>query len=115
MKDTSLYSAGMTFPARLVLGADQFFMTLRYHSELSRLAYRVAYSDAVKQGLQGRDLAAYIERSSKVYSDDPSVQANAFSVVVGESWTSWSRNDSQTTVAYFRELTGLEARKFAGI
>jgi hypothetical protein len=105
----------MTFPARLVLGADQFFWTLRYHSELSRLAYRAAYSDAVKQGLQGRDLSAYIERSSKIYSDDPKVQANAFSVVVNESWTSWSRSDSQTTVALVRELTGLEARKFAGI
>jgi len=115
MKDTSLYSAGMTFPARLVLGADQFFKVMRYRSELARLAYRVAYSDAVKQGLQGRDLAAYVARSSKVYSDDPTVQANAFSVVVNESWTSWSRSESQTTVALVRELTGLEARKFAGL
>jgi hypothetical protein len=115
MKDTSLYSAGMTFPARLVLGADQFFKTMRYHSELSGLAYRVAYSDGVKQGLQGRDLAAYVERASKIHSDDPTVQANAFSVVVNESWTSSSRSESQTTVALVRELTGLEARKFAGL
>ncbi len=115
MKDTSLYSAGMTFPARLVLGADQFFKVMRYHSELARLAYRLAYSDGVKQGLQGRDLAAYVARSSKVYSDDLTVQANAYSVVVNETWTARSRNKSQTMIALVRELTGLEARKFAGI
>src|SRR5271166_4746230 len=115
MKDTSLYSAGMTFPARLVLGFDQGFKAMRYRAVLSGLAYRVAYSDAVKQGLQGQDLAAYVERSSKIYSDDPKVQANAFSVVVNESWTSWSRSESQSTVALVRELTGPEARKFAGL
>ena len=54
MIDKSFHSAGITFPARLILGGDQFFEVMRYNQELYRLAYRQARKQAVAEGLVSR-------------------------------------------------------------
>jgi hypothetical protein len=107
MIDKSFHSAGMTFPARLILGVDQFFKVERYNSELYRLAYRQARKQAVTEGLQGAELSAHVARSQIALRSDPALRAAAYWIVSMVSWdTPSARLESTAERTGIRKIFG---------
>jgi|SRR5208282_2190345 len=107
MIDKSFHSAGMTFPARLILGVDQFFKVERYNSELYRLAYRQARKQGVTEGLQGAALSAYVARSEIALRSDPTLRAAAYWSVSIVSWDpAPARSESTAEPAGIRKTFG---------